>query len=82
MGCLYRHPCGSNVQQHPAEVAHPLEVQPHAASAAEVCSRRRMAILLSPRPGPCRPFPRALLRPLFANAPARNSSFYVGGAGG
>lgn len=46
--------------------------------AAEVCSRR-MAILLSPRP--CRPFPRASLRPLFANAPARNSSFYVGGAG-
>lgn len=32
----------------------PLEVQPHAASAAEVCSRR-MAILPSPRP--CRPFP-------------------------
>lgn len=46
---------------------------------AEVCTRR-MAILLSPRP--CRPFPRASLRPLFANAPARNSSFYVGGPGG
>ena len=72
---------GPDVQQH--TVVHgPLEIPPHAASAAEVCSRRRMAILLSPRPGPCRPFPRASLRPLFANAPARNSSFYVGGAGG
>lgn len=72
-----RNRCAAAIRS--GDSSHPLEVLPHMLQvAAEVCSRR-MAILLSPRP--CRPFPRASLRPLFANAPARNSSFYVGGAG-